>query len=51
MVEGFKDESVPKIALCRRGAKGEEADLLDELVIALVSDEKLAIDYPLLDIN
>ena len=51
LVEGFKDEPVAKIALWRRGVKGEVADLLDEHVIALVSDEKLAIDYPLLDIN
>ncbi|MDF7648999.1 hypothetical protein PUG42_10620 [Erwiniaceae bacterium L1_54_3] len=27
------------------------ADLLDEYVIALVSDEKLTVDRPLLDIN
>jgi len=27
------------------------SDLLNEHVIALVSDENLAIDYPLLDIN
>ncbi|WP_156150601.1 hypothetical protein [Pantoea sp. BL1] len=51
MVEGFKDEPVPKIALWRRGVKGEVADLLDEYVIAMASDEKLTIDRPLLDIN
>ncbi|MGK3126907.1 hypothetical protein ACCY16_22600 [Candidatus Pantoea formicae] len=39
------------MALWRRGIKGEVSDLLDEHVIALVSDEKLAIDCPLLDIN
>ncbi|MGK3114422.1 molybdopterin-guanine dinucleotide biosynthesis protein MobB [Candidatus Pantoea formicae] len=51
LVEGFKDEPVPKIMLWRRGIKGEVADLLDEYVIALVSDEKLTVDRPLLDIN
>ncbi|AIR84384.1 molybdopterin-guanine dinucleotide biosynthesis protein MobB [Pantoea rwandensis] len=51
LVEGFKDEPVAKIALWRRGVKGEVADLLDGYVIALASDKKLAIDYPLLDIN
>jgi len=51
LVEGFKDEPVAKIALWRRGIKGEVSDLLDEHVIALVSDEKLATDYPLLDIT
>ncbi len=51
LVEGFKDEPVPKIALWRRGIKGEMADLLDEYVIALASDEKSAINIPLLDIN
>ena len=51
LVEGFKDEPVPKIALWRRGIKGEMADLLDEYVIALASDDKLAINIPLLDIN
>lgn len=51
LVEGFKDEPVPKIALWRRGIKGEMAYLLDEYVIALASDDKLAINIPLLDIN
>ena len=51
LVEGFKDEPVPKIALWRRDVKGEVADLLDEYVVALASDENLTIDRPLLDIN
>lgn len=51
LVEGFKEEPIPKIALWRRGVKGEFTDLLDEFVIAVVSDEKLATDRPLLDIN
>jgi len=51
LVEGFKDEPVAKIALWRRGVKSEVADLLDEHVIALVSDENLTFDLPLLDIN
>ncbi|WP_337023832.1 MULTISPECIES: molybdopterin-guanine dinucleotide biosynthesis protein MobB [unclassified Pantoea] len=51
LVEGFKDEPVPKIALWRRDARGEVADLLDEYVVALASDENLTIDRPLLDIN
>ena len=51
LVEGFKDEPVPKIALWRRDVKGEVADLLDKYVVALASDENLTIDRPLLDIN
>lgn len=51
LVEGFKEEPIPKIALWRRGVKGEFTDLLDEFVIAVVSDEKLATNRPLLDIN
>lgn len=51
LVEGFKDEPVPKIALWRRDVRGEVADLLDEYVVALASDENLTIDRPLLDIN
>lgn len=51
LVEGFKGEPVPKIALWRHGVKGEVTDLLDEYVIAVASDEKLAIDRPILGIN
>ncbi|WP_058972468.1 molybdopterin-guanine dinucleotide biosynthesis protein MobB [Type-D symbiont of Plautia stali] len=51
LVEGFKGEPVPKIALWRHGVKGGVTDLLDEYVIAVASDEKLAINLPLLDIN
>jgi len=42
---------VPKIALWRRDVRGEVADLLDEYVVALASDENLTINRPLLDIN
>jgi molybdopterin-guanine dinucleotide biosynthesis protein B len=51
LVEGFKDEPVPKIVLWRRDIKGEVEDLMDEYVIALASDEKSSINIPLLDIN
>ncbi|PIF24035.1 molybdopterin-guanine dinucleotide biosynthesis protein MobB [Candidatus Pantoea floridensis] len=51
LVEGFKDEPVPKIALWRRGVKGEIEDLLDSHVIAIATDEDLEIKLPLLDIN
>jgi hypothetical protein len=37
--------------LWRRDVRGEEADLLDEHVIALVSDKKPEIDCHFLDIN
>ncbi|MGK3131015.1 hypothetical protein ACCW76_17630 [Pantoea sp. C8B4] len=46
-----KMNPVPKIALWRRGVKGEEADLLDGYVIALASDEKLTIGCLIPDIN
>jgi len=51
LVEGFRDEKVAKIALWRRGVKGGAEELLDEYVIAIASDEALALDLPLLDIN
>ncbi|WP_343554434.1 molybdopterin-guanine dinucleotide biosynthesis protein MobB [Pantoea sp.] len=51
LVEGFKDESVPKIVLWRQGVKGGVGGLLDEHVIAIATDEYLEIDLPLLDIN
>jgi len=51
LVEGFRDEKVAKIALWRRGVKGGTEELLDEYVIAIASDEALALDLPLLDIN
>lgn len=51
LVEGFKQEPVPKIALWRRGVKGEIDELLDERVIAIATDEALALQVPVLDIN
>jgi molybdopterin-guanine dinucleotide biosynthesis protein B len=51
LVEGFKDEPVPKIALWRRGVKGEIKDLLDQYVIAVATDEDMKLNLPMLDIN
>jgi len=51
LVEGFKDEPVPKIVLWRAGIKGGIEELLDEQVIAVASDQKLTLNVPILDIN
>ena len=51
LVEGFKDEPVPKIVLWRAGIKGGIDELLDEQVIAVASDQKLTLNVPVLDIN
>lgn len=51
LVEGFKEEPVPKIVLWRAGIKGGMEELLDEQVIAVASDQKLALNVPVLDIN
>jgi len=51
LVEGFKEESVPKIVLWRAGIKGGIEELLDEQMIAVASDQKLALNVPVLDIN
>ena len=51
LIEGFKNEDVPKIALWRYGLMNGITELLDEHVIAVASDEDLALDVPLLDIN
>ncbi|MCX3311150.1 molybdopterin-guanine dinucleotide biosynthesis protein MobB [Pantoea vagans] len=51
LVEGFKQESVPKIVLWRAGIRGGIEELLDEQVIAVASDQKLALNVPVLDIN
>ncbi|HBV89878.1 MAG TPA: molybdopterin-guanine dinucleotide biosynthesis protein B [Pantoea sp.] len=51
LVEGFKEESVPKIVVWRAGIKGEIEELLDGQVIAVASDQKLALNMPVLDIN
>lgn len=51
LVEGFKDEPVPKIVLWRAEIKGGIEELLDEQVIAVASDQKLTLNVPVLDIN
>ncbi|QZY90328.1 molybdopterin-guanine dinucleotide biosynthesis protein B [Pantoea dispersa] len=51
LVEGFKQEPVPRMVLWRRGVKGEIDELLDEWVIAVATDEALALQVPVLDIN
>ena len=51
LVEGFKDEPVPKIVLWRAGIRGGIGELLDEQVIAVASDQKLTLNVPVLDIN
>ncbi|TKI04268.1 molybdopterin-guanine dinucleotide biosynthesis protein MobB [Martelella alba] len=51
LVEGFKGEPVPKIALFRSDTGKDWRTLIDEHVIAVASDVKLDITLPLLDIN
>ena len=51
LVEGFKGETIPKIALYRHINERNFNDLLDEHVIAVASDCDLSVDFPLLDIN
>lgn len=51
LVEGFKGETIPKIALYRHINNRDFNDLLDEHVIAVASDCDLSVDFPLLDIN
>lgn len=51
LVEGFKQEPVPRMVLWRRGVKGEIDELLDDWVIAVATDEALALQVPVLDIN
>ncbi|WP_064718132.1 molybdopterin-guanine dinucleotide biosynthesis protein MobB [Proteus hauseri] len=51
LVEGFKGETIPKIALYRHINERDLNDLLDEHVIAVASDHSLEINFPLLDIN
>lgn len=51
LVEGFKDEPVPKIVLWRAGIKGGVGELLNEHVIAVASDQKLDLALPVLDLN
>lgn len=51
LVEGFKSETIPKIALYRHINERNFNELLDEHVIAVASDCDLTVDFPLLDIN
>ena len=51
LVEGFKDEAVPKIVLWRAGVKGEIEELLDKHVIAVASDQTLQLELSILDLN
>jgi len=51
LVEGFKDEPVPKIILWRAGIKDDVLPLLDDYVIAIASDSSLDVEVPLLDLN
>ncbi|MEQ4794707.1 molybdopterin-guanine dinucleotide biosynthesis protein MobB, partial [Klebsiella variicola subsp. variicola] len=51
LVEGFKGETIPKIALYRHTNERNFSHLLDEHVIAVASDCDLSVDFPLLDIN
>lgn len=51
LVEGFKSEPVPKIALFRSDTGKDWRTLIDEHVIAVASDVKLDMTLPILDIN
>ncbi|PHM74564.1 molybdopterin-guanine dinucleotide biosynthesis protein MobB [Xenorhabdus kozodoii] len=51
LVEGFKQEPIPKIALYRNGLNHTVDQLLDPYVIAIASDIALATPLPQLDIN
>lgn len=51
LLEGFKQEAVPKIALYRAAVGRPLADLLDEYAIAIATDEALDVDIPVLNIN
>lgn len=51
LVEGFKGEATPKIALFRTDILQDWHLLIDQHVIAVASDVTLAINLPQLDIN
>lgn len=51
LVEGFKDEAIPRIVLWRKGVQEHRGLLTDEHVIAIACDVALATDLPVLDIN
>ena len=49
LVEGFKDEQMPKI-MCHR-EKNQKPLFIDDFTIAIASDEPLITSLPVLDIN
>ncbi|WP_413742012.1 molybdopterin-guanine dinucleotide biosynthesis protein MobB [Sodalis sp. RH15] len=51
LVEGFKNEPVPKIALFRSDTGKDWRPLIDEYVIAVAGDVKVDMTLPVLDIN
>lgn len=51
LVEGFKDEPIPRIVLCRDRNEEELKALMDEHIIAIASDREFAVSVPLLDLN
>ena len=51
LIEGFKDEPIPRILLCRNRRENELKGLMDEHVIAVAGDRQLNVPVPLLDIN
>lgn len=51
LVEGFKHDAIPKIALYRQSVGKPFAGVIDENVIALASDTKQESNIPQLDIN
>lgn len=51
LVEGFKEESIPKIALYRATTNRPFMDILDQHVIAVASDNKQTTQLLQLDIN
>ena len=51
LVEGFKDEPIPRILLWRDRDDAEWETLIDERVIAIASDSPLNTPVPLLDLN
>lgn len=51
LVEGFKHEPVPKIALYRAEVGKPIDDLIDQYVIALASDRPVTVGIPELDLN
>lgn len=51
LVEGFKEESIPKIALYRATSNRPFLDIMDQHAIAVASDDKHATQLLQLDIN